>query len=107
MLLENREAILTYMFFLQDISRRALDEYKNIKRRFDVEMTARQDAQTKVDKLQNELSFCHHLSLFGPAGFMEYSRDELAQLHRTKVQVDQSISDLRKQRDLILTDIER
>ncbi|KAI8340120.1 Rho GTPase activation protein [Chlamydoabsidia padenii] len=92
---------------IKDISRRALDEYKNIKRRFDAEIVARQNAQSKVDKLQNELSFYHHLSLFGPAGFMQHSREELAQLHRTKAQVDQSVTELRKQRDLIFADIER
>ncbi|CAO3591236.1 unnamed protein product [Absidia cylindrospora] len=92
---------------LKDISRRALDEYKIIKDRINAETTTRQETETKMLKLQNELSFYHHLNIFGPTELAQYSKEELAQLHKVRTQVEQSVNDLRRQRDIILEEIER
>ncbi|CAO3591174.1 unnamed protein product [Absidia cylindrospora] len=92
---------------IKDISRKALDEYSKMKEHFDGEIAARQSAEEKVTKLQNELSFYHHLNLFGATEFVNHSRDELAQLHKVKTHVEKSINDLRTQRDTIFGDIDR
>lgn len=92
---------------LKDISRRALDEYKIIKDRVNAVTVARQETETKVLKLENELSFYHHLNIFGPTELAQYSKEELAQLHKVKTQVEQTVNDLRRQRDIIFGEIER
>lgn len=78
-----------------------------MKERYSAESTARQEAEITVNKLQSELSYYHHLSIFGEAGFTQYNQDEIADLHKLKLQVEKSINELRKQRDDIFENIER
>ncbi|KAI8084764.1 uncharacterized protein BX664DRAFT_337729 [Halteromyces radiatus] len=92
---------------VKTMSRKALEEFNKMKEEYNAEITARREAEEKLAKLQDEISFYHHLNIFGPTEFAQYSRDELGQLHKVKVQVEQSVNDIRKQRDIILADIER
>jgi hypothetical protein len=57
--------------------------------------------------VQKQLSFYQQLSVFGPSEFMQYSKDELERLHNTRTHMDLSVNDLRRQRDIILCEIER
>ncbi|CAO3644996.1 unnamed protein product [Cunninghamella echinulata] len=102
--LENTE---TKFNQIKSISRKALDEFSKVKERYSAETKARQEAEMTVNKLQNELSFYHHITIFGDVGFSQYNQDELADLHRLKLQAEKSVNDLRNQRDDIFEDIER
>ncbi|CAO3643001.1 unnamed protein product [Cunninghamella blakesleeana] len=92
---------------IKSISRKALDEFSKVKERYSAESTARQEAEIAVNKLQSELSYYHHLSIFGETGLTQYNQDEIADLHKLKLQVEKSINELRKQKDDIFESIER
>lgn len=72
-----------------------------------METVARQQAEERVTAIQNQLSFYQQLSIFGASEFMQYSKDELERLYNTRTQMEYSVSDLRRQRDIILGEIER
>ncbi|KAI8344198.1 hypothetical protein BC941DRAFT_6029 [Chlamydoabsidia padenii] len=92
---------------LKDISRKALDELNGMQQHLLSETVARKEAEDKLTAVQHDLAFHQQLSIFGPADFMQYTKDELTRLHNLKAQLNQSVNDLRRQRDIIISEIER
>ncbi|ORX53115.1 RhoGAP-domain-containing protein [Hesseltinella vesiculosa] len=92
---------------IKNISRKALEEFNKVKEAYQLETLARQETEAKTLKLQDELSFYHHLNIFGAAEFKQYSREELANLHQLRQQMEGSVRNLRQQRDQIMDDIEK
>lgn len=78
-----------------------------MKERLGAETLARQETENKLAVLKNELAFYQHLNIFGPAEFMQNSKDELEQLYNARIHMDQTVNDLRRQRDIIIGEIER
>ncbi|KAI8342228.1 hypothetical protein BD560DRAFT_412036 [Blakeslea trispora] len=92
---------------IKTISRNALDEFHMVKDLYAMEVQARREAETQIVRLKSELEFYHQASLFNGSEFIEFSKEEIQELSKTRTHLEETCHQLRVERDSLVSDFER
>ncbi|KAI8355635.1 hypothetical protein EDC96DRAFT_264281 [Choanephora cucurbitarum] len=92
---------------IKSISRNALDEFHMVKDLYATEVQARREAETQMVRLKSELDFYHQASLFNGPEFIELNKDEIEELGKTRISLEQTCHQLRTERDGLVADVEK